>query len=133
VQRAAGGFADGLAVKAPMPLTRRRQLPWRFLNVTSRGGGAGGDGAGGDGAGGDAGGGGAVWWNYIVDFGCNFQGGLNVSFGAPAWAAGRVVHVRTGETRRGRRSEFAVSFREPIVNLHTNENGLRLDDSTALV
>ena len=77
VQRAAGAFADGLTIKAPMPLTLRRQLPLRFLNVSSTGDRS---------------------WRYIVDFGCNHMGGLNVSFGAPAWAAGRVVQVRTGET-----------------------------------
>ena len=46
----------------------------------------------------DGDGGAASFWNYIVDFGCNFQGGLNISFGTPTWAAGRVVRVRTGET-----------------------------------
>jgi hypothetical protein len=127
VPRAAGAFADGLAIKAPMPLTLRQQLPVQFLNVTSSSD--------------------KRWWSYVVDFGCNFQvraltynasplavpagiiqvnenpsiicqdrlrtnknyccweqkvrckqGGLNVSFSTPDWAAGRIVHVRTGET-----------------------------------
>lgn len=72
-------FADGLAIKEPMPLTLRQQLPLRFLNITSRS---------------DSDRSGALW-SYIVDFGCNVQGGLNISFSTPA--VGRVVEVRTGE------------------------------------
>jgi hypothetical protein len=53
VPRAAGAFADGLAIKAPMPLTLRQQLPVQFLNVTSSSD--------------------KRWWSYVVDFGCNFQ------------------------------------------------------------
>jgi hypothetical protein len=83
VQRAAGAFADGLAIKTPMPLTLRQQLPLRFLSVTRSGGGGGSDAA--------------ESWSYIVDFGCNFQGGLNVSFATPS-AVGRVISVQTGET-----------------------------------
>ena len=78
-QRAAGPFADGLAIKDPMPLTLRQQLPLQFLNITRHN---------------DSDRSGASW-SYIVDFGCNFQGGLNISFSTPA--AGRVVQVRTGE------------------------------------
>lgn len=81
VQRSAGAFTDGLSIKDPMPLTLRQQQPLRFLNVTRSDSG-------------DIG----TSWSYIVDFGCNFQGGLNVSFTALAESAGRVVRVRTGET-----------------------------------
>ena len=73
VQRAAGAFSDGLAVKGPMPLTLRRQLALRFLLVEEATDSSG-----------------LRSWSYIVDWGCNFQGGLNMSFAATASTEGYV-------------------------------------------